>query len=158
WPVVPTRQAAPLKNSSPKHSLDLPASELNVHRPSVWAVGLELRAIQFREQRMDFRRLEHASHSNRAMTRELLQPILERSLASTAKACIAHALDHVAEQLRAAFGSEHRGRALEQQSGRPERLDIEAHRAQLAQRAMHLRRARGIQLDRHLREHRLRAN
>ena len=57
-----------------------------MHRAPVRAVGLELGAIQFREQRMDFRQLEHSPDSNRAVTRELLEPILERGLAAAAKA------------------------------------------------------------------------
>src|SRR5258705_13713688 len=140
------RQSQPVKNSSTEHSLDLAACELNMHRASVRAVGLELGAIQFREQRVDFRHLEHAPNSNRAMTCQLLQPILERCLAAAAKARIAHAFDHVAEQLRAAFRPEHGRRALEQHGGWPERLDVEAHRAQLTERAMHLRCTSGVQL------------
>src|SRR5580704_12200621 len=109
---------------------------------------------------MDFGRLEHAADADRAVTRELLQPILECGLAAAAKArfVVAHAFDHIGEELGAAFGAEYRGRALEQQRRGSERLDLEAHRAQLAERAVHLRRARGIQLNRDRREHRLGAD
>src|SRR5271168_378112 len=129
-----------------------------MHGPSVRAVGLELRSIEFREQRMDFRELEHAADTDRSVTRELLQPILEGSLAAAAKARVAHALDHVAEQFRTAFRPEHRRRTLEQKCGWPERLDLEAHRTYFSDSGMNLRCASGVQLDRNRREHRLRAN
>src|SRR5580693_1285773 len=109
-----------------------------MHRASVRAVGLELSAIKFSEQRMDFGWLEQAADADRAVTRELLQPILERSLAAAAKAgfVVAHAFDHIAEEFGAAFRAEHCGRALKQERRGSERLDLEAHRAQLAKRAM----------------------
>src|SRR5258708_38335411 len=91
---------------SAEHPLDLPASKVDVHWASVRAVGLELGAIEIRQQRMDFGELEYPADSHRAVTGELLQPVVERCLAVAAKSSVAHALDHVGKQLRAASGAE----------------------------------------------------
>src|ERR1700676_5284717 len=100
-------------DSSAKHPLDLSACEIDMHRAAVRAVSLELSAIEIGEQLTNFPLLERAPDSDRTVTRELLEPFLERALARRAKPVLAHAIEHVGEQLRAAFRTEDRRGSLE---------------------------------------------
>src|SRR5271163_692646 len=94
--------------SSAKHPLDLPAREIDVHRAAMRAVGLELRAIEVRQQFANFPLRERAPDPHRTMTRELLEPFFERAFARRAKTILAHAVEHVRQKLRAGFSAEHR--------------------------------------------------
>src|SRR5580658_9545674 len=100
-------------------------------RAAVRTIGLELGAIQISEQRVNFARLQDASDADRAVAGELLEQILEGILTAHREAALAHALQHVREQLGTVARTEHGGRALQQERSRPERLDLEAHRAEL---------------------------
>jgi catechol 2,3-dioxygenase-like lactoylglutathione lyase family enzyme len=65
-------------------------------RAAVRTVGLELGAVEFREQLRDFALLKCASGPHRAMTRQRLEGILERGLPMIAKTLRARAFDHFA--------------------------------------------------------------
>src|SRR5882672_10427223 len=54
----------PRRQLSAEHPFDLPATEMNVDRASVRAVGFEFGAIEVGEQRMDFRELENAADAD----------------------------------------------------------------------------------------------
>jgi len=50
------------ENSSPEHPLELGTAELNMHRATMRAVGLEFGAVELLQERCDFARIEHTAH------------------------------------------------------------------------------------------------
>src|SRR5579862_2816420 len=109
-------------NSSAEHPLDLSAREVDVDRTPVRAIGFELGAVELGEQLANLALLKCAANPDRAVTGELFEPFLERALARSAQAILAHTVEHVREQLGAAFDAKNRRGPLEQQRCGTERF------------------------------------
>src|SRR5262249_14842717 len=82
---------------------------------------------------------------HRAMTGELFKQLFESRVATETPFALAHTVNHVGEQPCSAFGSENRRGPLQQKRSWAERLDLEAHRAQVRNRCLDLRGPRRIQ-------------